>query len=296
MTRTVWLASYPKSGNTWFRLLLANLGRDTPADINAIPLHATMASGRHRFDAATLFPSGLLTHEECARLRPRVHAALAEADDEPADLAGIRFAKTHDAWTYTPGGAPLLGGRAGADAAILIVRDPRAVVPSLASHFGITSDVAIDFLGNPQAYFCGERDRQQPQLRQWLRGWSEFHRGWLGQRELPVHLVRYEALAADAATTLAEALAFLGVAVDPADCARAARFADFGELRRQERKGGFREAPRRHAVAFFRDGTPDGWRTVLDTVQLRRIETDHAAMMERLGYPPAALERKRLAG
>ena len=35
MTRTMWLASYPKSGNTWFRMLVANLSaKDKPVDIN----------------------------------------------------------------------------------------------------------------------------------------------------------------------------------------------------------------------------------------------------------------------
>ena len=29
MTRTIWLASYPKSGNTWFRMLVANLSATT---------------------------------------------------------------------------------------------------------------------------------------------------------------------------------------------------------------------------------------------------------------------------
>ena len=36
MSGIVWLASYPKSGNTWLRVLLTNYLRDTgePADIN----------------------------------------------------------------------------------------------------------------------------------------------------------------------------------------------------------------------------------------------------------------------
>ena len=41
MSGIIWLASYPKSGNTWFRVFLTNLleEKDQPADIN--DLHRT---------------------------------------------------------------------------------------------------------------------------------------------------------------------------------------------------------------------------------------------------------------
>ena len=45
MTRTMWLASYPKSGNTWFRMLVANLSAtDKPMDINDLPERGGIAS------------------------------------------------------------------------------------------------------------------------------------------------------------------------------------------------------------------------------------------------------------
>src|SRR5207248_10417657 len=62
LRRTFWLASYPKSGNTWFRLLVANLRQDKPVDINDLPEHSGIASARGLFDNVMLFPSGLLTH------------------------------------------------------------------------------------------------------------------------------------------------------------------------------------------------------------------------------------------
>ena len=70
--RTVWLASYPKSGNTWFRMLVANLRQDAPIDINDLPESGGIASARAWFDHTMLFESGLLTHEECDALRVAV--------------------------------------------------------------------------------------------------------------------------------------------------------------------------------------------------------------------------------
>jgi hypothetical protein len=75
--RIVWLASYPKSGNTWLLIMLTNLARkDAPVDVNALA-SGGVASDRTTFDRLTLVESGLLTHDECDLLRPRVYEARA---------------------------------------------------------------------------------------------------------------------------------------------------------------------------------------------------------------------------
>jgi aryl sulfotransferase len=299
--KTWWLASYPKSGNTWFRLLVANLRQDAPVDINDLPRQGGIASARAWFDNAMLFPSGLLTHEECDRLRPRVYASIAQGEEEEAEeretmIGDIRFVKTHDAWTYTSDGEPLLGGLKGASGAILIVRDPRDVAPSLANHGTRPIDESILFMGKEDASFCGERDRQPNQLRQQLPGWSGYNRGWLDQADIPVHLVRYEDMQADAAGSFRRALAFAGVEITAEEAAQAARFADFGELKKQEAERGFREAPRtRPGGGFFRRGVSGAWHDELIPAQVARIEADHAAMMLRLGYPLSNAGEERIA-
>jgi hypothetical protein len=293
MTRTVWLASYPKSGNTWFRMLSANLlvAGDEAADINALPERGGIASARGPFDYLTLIDSGLLTHDEIDRLRPGVYAALARGaedqleSDTPADE--VRLVKVHDAYTRNADGVPLLAGSAGAAGAIVIVRDPRAVAPSLASHLGVGIDAAIDFMADLDASFCQGRRSQPLQLRQKLAGWSGHVESWLDQRDLPVHLVRYEDLRADPVCVFAAALAFAGRKVEDDRIERAVRLADFANLRAQEQAKGFREAGRQ--PAFFRRGEAEGWRAELSLAQVARIERDHARVMARLGYRPAAI-------
>jgi aryl sulfotransferase len=299
--RIVWLASYPKSGNTWFRMLAANLRQDEPVDINDLPGDSDggIASTREWFDNITLLPSGLLTHDECDRLRPRVYEAIARKTAEAgiegiARVGGIRFVKTHDAWTVTTEGEPLLGGSKGAAGAILIVRDPRDVAASLANHESRTIDASITFMSDPGSAYCGERDRQPGQLRQQLAGWSSYNRSWLDQSDIPVHIVRYEDLQADAAGAFRKALGFAGIDATSEEAAQAARFADFEMLREQESKRGFREAPRnRPEGGFFRRGVSGGWRDELSPAQVARIEADHAAMMLRLGYVLSHLQDER---
>lgn len=292
MTRTVWLASYPKSGNTWFRMLVANLSAkdDQPVDINDLPERGGIASARGPFDHLLLIDSGLLTHDEIDCLRPRVYEELARgaADDEydtPEAEAPVRFVKAHDAYTLTPTGEPLLAGARGAEGAIVIVRDPRDVAPSLANHNGTSVDDAVTFMNNKDAGFCARSTRQHNQLRQKLPGWSGHTASWLDQADIPVHLVRYEDMKTDTADVLRRALVFAGRTVSDEEIRRAVKFADFAQLQGQEKEKGFREAPQAQpGGSFFRRGEAGGWRDELTPAQVARIEADHAPMMRRLGY------------
>jgi hypothetical protein len=289
----IWLASYPKSGNTWLRVLLANYAADAACDINAIAIGGALASSRTWFDERCLVASGLLTHGECDRMRPVFYRDVAEAgaQDRPgSDHPGLgrwRFVKTHDAWTHTGGGEPLMGGAGAARAAVLIVRDPRDVVASLANHRSQTLDQAAALMGDPAGALAAKEDRLPLQLRQRLLDWSGFYHSWLDQREIAVHLVRYEDLHGDAPGALARLLAALGVAADRARLERAAELARFERLQADEAAAGFREGPVRLGTGrFFRSGRSGGWRAELSDALRARIERDHGPMMRRLGYLP----------
>lgn len=295
MKPIIWLASFPKSGNTWLRLLLDNFAAGEGCGINAIGVARALASSRQWFDEACLVASGLLTAEECERMRPAFYrhvAQVGEGDGDPEErtphdgaLRRWRLVKTHDAWTQTATGEPLLGGAAAAHAAVLIVRDPRDVVASLANHNNSSLEEAAALMGDPDSALAMKADRQPLQLRQRLLGWSGFYRSWLDQRDVPVHLVRYEDLQADTPATLGALLTALGVAADPARLARAAELSAFERLQAQEAEGGFREGPVRMATGrFFRSGRSGGWHEELSAELRARIENDHGAMMRRLGY------------
>lgn len=277
----IWLASFPKSGNTWFRILLANLtsSADEPADINNLDERGGIASSRAEFEAVTMLASDLLGYDEIDRLRPRVYAHLAARATEQ------RWIKTHDAYTLNPDGEPLMG-RGAARGAVYLVRDPRDVAVSYSHHSSVTLDAAIDIMNDPAGAMCGSLKGAPPQLRQRLTGWSGHVASWLDQADTPVFMVRYEDLQRDPAGTLAAALAFAERPATPEEIARAVRHADFAELQRQEQEKGFAERHSR-ASPFFRSGRAGAWREVLSAAQVARLEDAHAPMMRRLGYEPS---------
>jgi aryl sulfotransferase len=286
----VWLASFPKSGNTWLRILLSNLlaGQPQPEDINNLSLAAGIASSRWLFENETLLDSNLLQPEEIDALRPSVHDAHAQAKN------GTAFIKTHDAWTFLPGGTPLLGHAA--RAAVYVVRDPRDVAVSLAFFLATDFDTAIDRLTSQTTTF----GPSPIQVRQRTGDWGTHFRSWLDHSNLPVLAIRYEDLVADTAGVLRRVAAFLEIRFETdgeADdaIARAVRHSDFGELQRQEKEQGFVEwgqsgcMNRDAKTLFFRQGKVGDWRGRLSEAQVHRIESTHASTMTRLGYETATV-------
>lgn len=304
MTGFCWLASYPKSGNTWFRLVTANLAANhgQPVDINDIPESGGIASGRGAFDATLLVESGLLTHDEVDTMRPLLYRGWAAREDDAFETAmklasdrmdlerRTRLVKTHDAWTLLPDGTPLMGGAMASVRAIVLVRDPRDVAASLANHLGVDIDAAIAFMADTNSTFAGGLKGQPSQLRQRLLRWGDFYRSWIDQDDISVHLVRYEDMQADPVATIGAALAFAGRITNTDDLARAVDYASFERLRTQEEGGVFREAP--PGRRFFRQGRSGGWRDELTADQVARIETSQIDMMDRLGYTRCARDAR----
>lgn len=274
----VWLASYPKSGNTWMRVLLSNLlaGEEGPQDINGLALRSRIASARRPLEEAMLVDSVLLRPAELARAR----ALLSPLDGHDPRAGDVK--KVHDAYERLPDGEPVLGR--GARCALYVLRDPRDVAVSLAAHNGSSLDRAIGTLCDPDARFEGSHQF----LHHW-GDWSGHAQSWLDQRDVPVHLVTYERLTEDPLAAFAAALDFLGVACGPEEIALAVRHADFSELSRQEARSGFKERPPRASAPFFRQGRAGAWVEALTPAQVQRIERAHGETMRRFGYAPVTI-------
>ncbi len=282
MKRIVWLASYPKSGNTWFRTFLTNFLRDAdqPADINALD-GGPMASSRNTFDDAVGYDSGELTPDEADALRPEVYLHLARQAKETL------YCKCHDAYTFLPDGRPLLPPEA-TQAALYFIRNPLDVAVSYAAHGGSTNyERTVKLLGKPAACVAVNDATEPNQLRQRLLSWSQHVTSWATAPGLRVQVIRYEDMKLTPEATFTTAVRFLGLPDQPERIRKAIEFSRFEELQKQEQAGGFRERLPK-AKAFFRKGSIGSWRDALTPEQAARVIADHTDVMRQYGYLDAA--------
>ena len=271
----VWVASYPKSGNTWMRVLLTNYRRpgDGPASINAL-LPGASWFNRHEFEECIGLQSSALTLDEMLRYRSLYAEVLAVESPHPT------FVKAHDACLRTDRGELLFPASATAGA-IYIVRNPLDVAVSFAHHVQEPIDSVIGWMSDP--FRTSSMSGSFPVLPQPLSTWSGHVSSWLDQESFPVHRVRYEDLLADPVAEFGAVVRFAGLDHDPEGVVRAVDRSRFEVLRDQETRDGFDERMPQ-APAFFREGRAGSWRDALSAEQIRAVVDAHAPAMARLGY------------
>lgn len=276
--RIVWLASYPKSGNTWVRVFLSNLTQEaaTPVDVNNLT-HSAINSDRRIFDQVLGFETGDLDREHCARLRPVAYRWMNAQLTEPL------FCKAHDACDCLDNGDWLMAPDA-TDKVIYIMRNPLDVAVSMANFNRQSLDEAIAALGNPDAHISRQtRDKQKAQVEQRLGTWSGHVESWTQNALFQTCIVRYEDLSATPERTFAEITTFLGLPQSDTQRTRAIENASFDGLQAQERASGFRERPT-GVSSFFRQGRVGDWKAHLTRRQIDKVVEDHLPVMQQFGY------------
>ncbi len=205
-----WIASYPKSGNTWVRFLIHNVLHEPTDDLAVI--EQTM---------------------------PYV---LRVGDGYRTEAGRDDLLKTHLSWSADH---PLGGHSA---RAIYIVRDPRDVLLSNLNYRahrrggGEADARAIAMSEEEYAHAFIAHGGEPAWAHDAVGTWAANTRSWTGDTGFPVLIVRYEDLEKNTRRQLTRILAFLGVSPGRGAIKRAVRTSGFGvlreaEIRRREAQG-----------------------------------------------------------
>jgi hypothetical protein len=276
MGKILWLASYPRSGNTWVRVFLHNLLRNPaePYDINRLQDFTLIDSQARWYRTLDPRPTSELSKEEAAALRPRVHEAMTKAFPDTV------FVKTHNA-LIEDRGTPMIsiGHTAGA---IYILRNPLDVAVSYSAHFGISLDEAVEAMNRAGNETISNTDKFAYEVH---GSWSEHVRSWTATPNPALHVVRYEDMAAEPERSFGGIAAFLGLRLPGDRLARAIRYSSFAVLKEQERRQGFRERSAK-SETFFRAGDSGQGRRLLRPELVQSLRAAHEEQMVRFGYWP----------
>ncbi|HET6309207.1 MAG TPA: sulfotransferase domain-containing protein [Rhodopila sp.] len=274
MGQLVWIASYPKSGNTWVRAFLHNYIRqpESPYDINRLTDLTAADTNAERYTRHDPRAASQYSVADVQRMRPLVQRDLMALDST------LVFVKSHNARLLVAG-APLISPEVTAGA-IYIVRDPRDVVVSFSRHRGRSIDDTIAFMAAREAA-TGGTDKKVFEL---FSAWSVHVHSWTQLADPRVHVLRFETMVETPQVAFGRLIRWLGQEPEAERLDRAIRFSAFEELQGQEQRGGFKERVAEASGPFFGTGRPGQWRDVLTPAQQARIERDHGAVMRRFGY------------
>jgi len=273
MKSIVWLASYPKSGNTWLRVFLANYiyNAEKPVPINQIHKIGLGDSNSKAYRAVTREVFDPTNIKQSLRIRPDVLKSITN------NKADINLVKTH-CENGIAFGSVLIPPEL-TRSAVYIMRNPLDMIVSYASHYGNTMDGAIEGIGRKDNSLLGGGDT----VYQFLGSWSNHVIGWTKARKFPVLALRYEDMLKDPHDAFERVVHHIGLPFDRDRLERSVRFSDFKLLQEQESKTSFVENSE-NQEKFFRSGKADQWKTELTDEQISQIIRDHGRVMNKFGY------------
>ncbi len=280
----VWIASYPKSGNTWIRLFLHHLLRlkrgraDGAREIDRLGETAPSLAGQvplfERFMGKPMMASDM---KDVVGARSKVQEAMVMDAGR-----GVLPIKTHS-FLGRVFDLPLinLGYSVGA---IYVVRNPLDVALSLAPYLGLPLDLTIRTMAATMTA-PPPSEILAPEI--W-GSWTENVRSWTTDPPPVIKVLRYEDLLADPVAAFAGVAEHMRIGATPEEIAEAVAASSFERAAREEEAGGFAERPE-GTERFFRVGKAGQWREGLTPAQVEMIVEAHGEQMERFGYLPRQL-------
>jgi len=276
--RLVVLASYPKSGNTWLRLVLDNLLRidDQPVSINDIEI-GHYRNRRWLFDYYAPWPSSELDEDEITCLWPEVYRQF------NADGDRLEFFKCHNnasrnkdgEWIFPPETIRTV---------LHLVRHPFDIAMSLANHFGFTLEQAVETMTASTSTEKEQRQGLSPRLLEHWGNWRDHCTNWLdAARTYFVVRLRYEDLLANPHASFGMLARAAGVNFTDDALAQVLERTRFEFLQKQEAENGFRERLPQ-SRQFFRAGRPGTWQGYLNDTMRHQLIAQCGDVMNQLGY------------
>ena len=281
----VWLASYPKSGNTLVRSLLASYFFSKDGIFNF-----DLIKNIKQFPHAALFESlgfDIKNEKELIKNYIKVQESFNQKNL-------TQFLKTHSYLFNIEGnGFTDLNNTLGA---IYIVRDPRNVVTSLANFLDMSITKATDHLiQSPHIGGILNANKKQDIMKTYTGTWSGNFNSWKSFKSNGKYLlIKYEDLISNKEENLKKILKFIyklkniNFEIDETKIKNVIQSTSFENMKNLEKENGFVEArikkETKEKIPFFNLGPKNDWKKLLDLEVIKKIEKAFKKEMKELGY------------
>ena len=277
----IWIASYPKSGNTWLRSIISAL--------------VYSKDGIFTFDKLSKidqFPEKKFFKDLVKNFRDfdEIKKNWITAQDKINLDEKIKFFKTHQG-NFKIGNDHFTNNQ-NTQAVIYIVRDPRNLVTSISNHYSLSLNEACKFLTSPELMGNGKSwEEKKDGIFNFLGKWNEHYKSWTNNTK-NLLLLRYEDLINEPKKELEKIIFFLNKYINfvtnDIKIDNILESTNFKNLKKMEQEGSFTENVIKKEtgsnVNFFNLGPKNIWQNSLDKKIIKKIEDDFKDEMKEIGY------------
>ena len=280
----IWLASYPKNGNTWLRSLISAyyytndgffLGDKQLINISQFPV-------KENFDS---FKYDLRKPGDTTRLWVAAQEKI-NSDNK------VRFFKTHNALVKI--GQNDFTNQKNTLGGIYIVRDPRNVLDSMSRHFQMNYDKALNTMQDENSFTYDFKKKNDYSDYQFISSWEKNYQSWKNNKLIPVKFLRYEDLLKETFSVFKEIIKFIdkltnnkkGFSREKAK--NAVKSTSFENLKKIEETKGFSESiisrEEKKKIPFFHLGPKNNWQKNFNKEFTNKLNNIFEKNLKELNY------------
>ena len=277
----IWLASYPKSGNTWVRSMIAALIHSNDGVFNF-----ELLKNIQQFPEKKFFKDIINDFSNFNEIKQN----WIEAQERINLNNQINLFKTHQG-KYTVGEHNFTNND-NTLGVIYVVRDPRNLIKSISNHFTLDLEKSYHFLTSSEIIGNGKSwSERQDGMYNLLGSWNDHYRSWTRVKD-NLLLVKYENLILDPKNELLKIIKFLkqfiNFETNENKNNKILETTSFENLKSMENKGLFKEnvlnKETKSKVDFFHLGPENNWQNLLDKKMAEDIEKKFKNEMKELDY------------